>query len=430
MIKDTPFLLFSDEKGRIFNHPNLRMLGKSADILTVPKKDELIPSPKGSSIFYMPAHLLYGYNKQKNAIEELEFFEEKRIFPVSAFLIPAYTRLLLPAAKKIDKKVLPLWPYCAVGWLNGKFWVSAIKIDNLTRQQPHYYENNRLLRRKINLKIRRFPRNRLFKHFSKCALEYNCRAAWNLFLERWEAPLVVSQYCNSRCLGCLSLQDSDYAVASHERIKFLPKSEEIAEVALSHIEKVKNGIVSFGQGCEGEPLMQFKTIREAIYIIRKTTKKGTINLNTNASVPSYIKELAKVGLDSMRVSLNSTNKDLYNAYYRPKGYKFNDVLRSIKIGKDNGLIAALNLLVFPGVTDTLAELDGLTKIISKLKIDAIQMRNLSIDPEFYLRHIPKIKNKPIGILKMINELKRRFPALKFGYFNRPKDWFYERTKNG
>jgi len=425
MIKDTPFLLFSDSRGKIFSHPKLRMLAKSAEILTVPPSAELIPLPKGSSIFYMPGHILYGYDKQTETFKELEFFEGKKIFPVTAFLIPAYTRLLLPAAKKIDKKVLPLWPYCAVGWLKGKFWVSAVRIDNLTRQRPHYYEDNRLLKYKINSKIKQFPKNRLFRHLSRCALEYNCRAAWNLFLERWEAPLPVSKSCNSRCLGCLSLQDSDFAVASHQRITFTPKAEEIAEVALSHIKNVKDAVVSFGQGCEGEPLMEFKTIKDAIYIIRKTTKKGTINLNTNASIPSSIKELAKAGLDSIRVSLNSANKDLYSVYYRPRGYKFDDVLKSIQTGKDNGLIVTLNLLVFPGITDTLNELDALTKIIANFKIDAIQMRNLSIDPAVYLRCIPGAKKKPIGILRMIDELKRRFPNLKFGYFNRPRDYYHK-----
>ena len=423
MIKDIPFLLFSDTKGKIYSHPTLRMLGKSADTLKIPKNSELMPLPKGASIFYMPGHSLYGYNRQGKRVEELNSFKGKKIFPVSAFLIPAYTRLLLPAAKKTDKAILPLWPYCAVGWLAGKFWVSAVKIDSLTRQRPYYYQDNRLLKRKINSKIKQFPKNRLFRHFSKCALEYNCRAAWNFFLERWEAPLVVSQYCNSRCLGCLSLQDSDCAVASHQRINFLPKPEEVAEVALTHIKNVKDAVVSFGQGCEGEPLMQFSTIKKAIRIIRTSTNKGSINLNTNASIPFYIKELARAGLDSMRVSLNSSDKNLYNAYYRPKGYKFNDVLRSIKVGKENGLAVSLNLLVFPGVSDTLKEINGLMRIISNSKIDAIQMRNLSIDPEFYLRNLPKLKNKPIGILEMIKVIKRKFPNLKIGYFNRPKSCF-------
>jgi molybdenum cofactor biosynthesis enzyme MoaA len=203
----------------------------------------------------------------------------------------------------------------------------------------------------------------------------------------------------------------------------VPTPGEIAEVALSHIATAKDALVSFGQGCEGEPLMQFETIREAISIIRQTTPKGTINLNTNASIPRYIRRLAEVGLDSIRVSLNSSDRDLYNAYYRPRGYCFDDVLKSIKIAKDNGVIVAINLLVFPGLIDTQRELDGLSRIVADFKIDAIQMRNLSIDPEFYLQRMPQRKDKPVGILKMLDILRQRFPGLKFGYFNRPKEYF-------
>ncbi|MCK4423827.1 MAG: hypothetical protein KAV18_07145 [Candidatus Omnitrophica bacterium] len=48
---------------------------------------------------------------------------------------------------------------------------------------------------------------------------------------------------------------------------------------------MRQPVVSFGQGCEGEPLLVYKTLSQAIKLIRKQTKKGTINLNTNASRP-------------------------------------------------------------------------------------------------------------------------------------------------
>ena len=62
---------------------------------------------------------------------------------------------------------------------------------------------------------------------------------------------------------------------------FLPKPEEIAGIALFHIAHVKDPIVSFGQGCEGEPLLAGDVIEKAIRIIRRETARGTINMNTN-----------------------------------------------------------------------------------------------------------------------------------------------------
>ena len=64
--------------------------------------------------------------------------------------------------------------------------------------------------------------------------------------------------------------------------KYRVTAEEIAEVALFHIDNVDDPVVSFGQGCEGEPLMVADVLEEAILLIRKETSKGIINLNSNS----------------------------------------------------------------------------------------------------------------------------------------------------
>ncbi|MFC1709988.1 radical SAM protein, partial [Candidatus Omnitrophota bacterium] len=245
----------------------------------------------------------------------------------------------------------------------------------------------------------------------------------NLFFGRWEAPLPVSPSCNARCLGCLSLQDSDCTTASHSRIKFVPTPNEIAEVAVSHLKGAREAIVSFGQGCEGEPLLQFKTLKESVIRIRKLTSRGTVHLNTNACKPTYLKELANAGLDSVRISINSFREDYYNAYYRPKKYSLKDVLDSIKIASDAGLFVSLNLLVFPGLTDTPTEVNRLIKLLRKKRVNLLQMRNLCIDSEFYLNNIPRIKERPMGVMNMLNLIKKSIPKVRFGYFNLPKERF-------
>ncbi|MBL7130125.1 MAG: radical SAM protein [Candidatus Omnitrophica bacterium] len=417
-------LVISDNKGKIYVHPSLKMLGSYNNTVKLPVKEEMISMPTGSTFFFMPGHIPIGYDAENNCEVLINKYMERQIFPVSAFLIPGYTRLLLPAAKKIDKRaILPLWSYTAVGWARGRFWVSAIKIDFLFRQRPHYYRNTKLLKNNVRDFLKRYPDNRLFKHLSNCALNYNCRAAQNLFFRRWEAPLPISPSCNAQCLGCLSLQDSDCATASHARIKFIPSPEEVAEVAVVHLKKVNEAIVSFGQGCEGEPLLQFKTLKQSILKIRKLTSRGTIHLNTNAYNPSYLKELAKTGIDSVRISLNSFRQDFYNAYYRPKGYKLRDVLASIKTAKEAGLFVSLNLLVFPGLTDIPTEVNRLIKLLKKGYVDVLQMRNLCIDSGLYLSKIPKIKEKPISIIKMIGLIKKSVPRIRLGYFNLPKQRF-------
>lgn len=419
-----PNLVMSDSKGRIYVHPYLKMIGSSGDIFRMPLENELISLPSGSAIFYMPGSICVGFDLKNNCEVFISRYFDNPVYPVSAFLIPGYTRLLLPAARKIDKKlILPLWPYTAVGWAKGKFWASALRIDNLTRQRPHYYKDRKLLMHSIKENLSQYPKNRLFKHLANCALNYNCRAAQNLFFGRWEAPLPVSPICNSRCLGCLSLQDSDCAAASHSRIKFVPSPDEISEAAVNHLQKAKEAIVSFGQGCEGEPLLQFNTLKQSIIKIRKITKRGTIHLNTNAYNPSYLEELAKAGLNSVRISINSFQEDFYNAYYNPRGYKFSDALTSIKIASKSGLFVSLNLLVFPGLTDTHTEINKLIILLKKNYVNLLQLRNLCIDADFYLSKIPKIEEKPTGIIKMIQLIKKLVPKVHLGYFNLPRERF-------
>ncbi|MGZ3604451.1 MAG: radical SAM protein, partial [Thermodesulfobacteriota bacterium] len=57
----------------------------------------------------------------------------------------------------------------------------------------------------------------------------------------------------------------------------------------------------------------------------------------------------------------------------------------------------------------------------KTNLDLIQMRNLNIDPDLYLKVMGK--GEGMGISQMIEVLKKEFPSLQFGYFNRTKENF-------
>ena len=90
--------------------------------------------------------------------------------------------------------------------------------------------------------------------------------------------------------------------------------------------------------------------------------------------------------------------------------------------KGKGIYTSVNLLVFPGFTDREREIEGLVGLIKKTNLDLIQMRNLNIDPDLYLKTMGR--GEGIGISKMVNVLKSEFPSLQFGYFNRTKENFY------
>lgn len=418
--KIRPYLIYSDEKGNIFEDKDHLALGRYGIKYKALYEEELIEIPKGSDLFILQERHPLGMNLKTGKIVCLD-----DVFAVAVFLAPAYTQLLLPAYKKRGTApVLPLFAYTAVGWFDGKFYVPAVRIDPDRRQDPYLFNQKDIIKKGKEI-LKRFPKNRQIDHIiNNCAFKYLCPAARNFCLGRYEAPLPTSPYCNSRCLGCISYQDKEKSTISctQPRITFTPTPEEIAETAMFHIERAKHPVVSFGQGCEGEPLMVGDVLCEAIKIIRRKTDKGIINLNTNGSMPEVVEKLFNVGLDSIRVSINSTRKEIYERYYQPVKYSFDNVLETLSLGKKYNRWVSINYFVFPGLTDDINEYEATRKILREIKINMIQWRNLNIDPDWYLdllKDLLKISstNISLGVKNTMALLKKEFPYLHYGYFN-------------
>jgi pyruvate-formate lyase-activating enzyme len=413
-------LVYADSQGQIFNHPYLHLAGRSGrEFYHIPDQD-LIPLPPGSDLFVLPGRRAVGYDSRRcrfvTAGEDRGLDGGSQA--VAAFMAPAHTMSYLAAYKtNPGAPVLPLFAYTAVGWRAGRFWAAGWRTDPDVRQDLGHFDC-RLIEDGVKEQLARSSDNRLLQHLSHCALGYGCPAAKNLFLGRWEAPLPTSPTCNAHCLGCLSLQQQSAFPAPMQRLTFVPSPEEIAEVASPHLLQAEQAVASFGQGCEGEPLLQGPTLLAALKLIRRQVSRGTINLNTNASRPNTVANLVNAGLDSMRVSLNSARPEYYAAYYRPRGYGFTDVLAAIRAAKGGGAKVALNYLVFPGLSDLPDEVRALEELIGQTRIDLIQLRNLNIDPDYYLNGIKfHTTQKPLGLRNLINRLHHTFPQLRFGYFN-------------
>ena len=162
-------------------------------------------------------------------------------------------------------------------------------------------------------------------------------------------------------------------------------------------------------------------LEQAIREIRKRTDRGVVNLNSNASLPKVVARLADAGLDAIRISINSARRPQYERYYRPSGYDFDDVIQSAREMAARGKFVSLNYFVFPGVSDSPAEIERLYWLIEEGKVEMIQLRNLNIDPELYLRELGEdAVSEPIGVIAFIHQLRARFPRLRFGYFNPPR----------
>lgn len=426
MMREYPKLLIADKNGEAYDVPGIQAAGMKAGQYFRLAPSDLIELHPDSELFMLPSRTPVGYDPARDRFIELErdpFAKgNKPCFAVAAFPAPGYTAAHNAAyAKKPDLSPLPLFCYSAVAFYKGKFYTSSIRVDREKRQELAKMDMA-LVGRQVKAFRKIFPDNRLVRHLENCALVYGCPAAKNFFLSRYEAPLPTSPTCNSRCIGCISYQPDKKCSVTQPRIVFVPTPEEIAEVAVFHIGKVADPVVSFGQGCEGEPLMVGDTLLKAVGIIRKSTSKGVINLNTNASKPDVIRRLFDAGMDSIRVSMNSVRERYYNAYYLPKDYVFKDVAKSISLAKKRGGFVSINYLTMPGFTDMRDEAEHLRRFLDKTGIDMIQWRNLNYDPREYFRRL-NLETDPgdmTGMRELISGIRKEYPRLMHGYFNPSK----------
>ena len=412
-----PTLVVSDKKGRIYDLPSLAACGmEGGNFLRLNPRD-LIKLPYGSELFTLPDRIPVGYDRPNDVFTALNDF-----FAVAAFLSPGYTITHNSAyIEKGSPDTLPLFAYGAVAFYKNEFYAAARCVDRELRQDLRFMDVGRV-RRNVKKFRKLYPKNRLIRHLEGCALTYGCPAAKNLFLGRYEGPLPTSPYCNASCVGCISQQPPGGCSVTQPRIKFAPTPDEVAETALHHIKAVKDPVVSFGQGCEGEPLLEGVTIEKAIKMIRSVTSKGIINMNTNASLPKVVARLFDAGLDSIRVSLNSVRKESYERYYKPKGYTYKDVVESIKVAKIKKGFVSLNYLVMPGFSDSFIEFNALRDFLHRCKVDMIQWRNLNYDPVRYFKvmRADLQASELIGMRQLILSVKKEFPHLISGYFNPSK----------
>src|SRR5579859_5516695 len=409
-----PYLLYCTPDGEIREETRLQALTFDGHPL---ETNDLIPLPDGVTLSMMPDRMAVGLKRSG----EKQILAATRGWAAAALLPIGYTRTYLPAYEKVpDTEPLPFFGYSAVAGLNGRLYVAAIKTDDPHKWHPRAFPK-RSLTRLVREKQAAFPNNRIIAQHAHCALDYSCPTASNLFFGRWEMAIAVSPGCNARCIGCISKQEEEELISPQDRLTFIPTVDEIVEVAVPHLENAEDAIVSFGQGCEGEPLMQWRRIEQAIKGMRARTARGVININTNGSNPRWLQRLYDAGLDTIRVSTISGHPETYTAYYRPIGYSFADVQESLKRARDAGLYTSINLLSFPGMIDREREIEALLAFVRETGLNLIQLRNLNIDPEVLLPRMPPLDSmgQALGIPTMIEILRREVPEVEIGNFTRP-----------
>ncbi|HWR45024.1 radical SAM protein [Sporomusa sp.] len=399
--------LFADKNGEIFDAPGYQAAARLGTEYLALKPDEMIRLPEGAELMFLPGrdavYMDGGILKRMKGRQA-----------VAAMLPVGYTRTLLPAyERQQDAPQLPLFGYTAAALYNDEIYVAAVKTADNAKWHPYRYNTPDLKKRVARVR-RDLPNNRLVEHLANCSLVWHCCTAQNLFYRRWEAGIPVSPACNANCLGCISLQPAECCPAPQSRISFSPTPAEIATVGLYHLTNAPEPIISFGQGCEGEPSLAAEAIAAGIKSIRSTTARGQININTNAGFTQGIKTIVDAGLDSMRVSIISALPATYQAYYQA-GYSLDHVRQSIAYAKRHGVYVSLNMLLFPGLNDRPEEQAAWLEFLGDTGVDMIQLRNLNFDPDAFLAAMP-LGGQPGGVRNFLRKITRSFPDIKLGSF--------------
>src|SRR5438105_2303125 len=139
-MKHSPYILYSDGKGNIFEDTSLLATGRSGwDALSVSPED-WIELPGGGQLYELPARHGIGLDVKTGEMRLC-----KKGWAVAAFIPPAYTGLFFAAYERLpNAETLPLFCYTAAGWHNDKFYVPAVRIEKDIRQQKAGFEENKI----------------------------------------------------------------------------------------------------------------------------------------------------------------------------------------------------------------------------------------------------------------------------------------------
>src|ERR1700739_1508750 len=198
-LKESPFLLYSDGEGNIFEDSSLYVTGRSGwDALPV-SKEEWIELPFGGQLYELPGRRGIGIDVETGEMRLCD-----KGWAVAAFIPPAHTGLYLAAYEtEPDAPTLPLFCYTAAGWLDDKFYVPAVRIEQDIRQECEGFDDEKI-QSGVKEFLSAYTHNRLVKHLAEnCCLTYHCPAARNYFMGRWECPVPSSPACNANCIGCI-----------------------------------------------------------------------------------------------------------------------------------------------------------------------------------------------------------------------------------
>ena len=315
---------------------------------------------------------------------------------LGAVLPPGHLRTLHPAYR-VGAEPLTSEPCAAVGAdEHGSLVAAALVIDAEAVAQP--VTEPAALAARIAAALREDSGNRLLRQLARCARESACADARAIFLGAGTGALPVAPAATAALATRRGIERAGPA----EPAAFRPSAEEIAAVAIRHLERGA-GMVSFGRACDGEPLASVRLVEDAIARIRAATRRGTIHLETDGTHPQALRRVLSAGLDAVTVRLEEGSAGSRR--------------ESLLVAAGAGAALSVAVLACPGRTDAPEALAALQALLGALPGGLLILRDGADDPRSDAR--PAGAGAPIGIAAAIERLARDAPHFRTAAFARP-----------
>ena len=139
-LTQSPFLLYSDGNGNIFEDTSLYVTGRSGwDAFPIANEDWIL-LPEGGQLYELPGRRGIGIDVKTGNMRICE-----KGWAVAAFIPPAHTGMYMAAYETLpDAPTLPLFCYTAVGWQDEKTYVPAVRIEKDIRQESAGYNDDQI----------------------------------------------------------------------------------------------------------------------------------------------------------------------------------------------------------------------------------------------------------------------------------------------
>jgi len=301
----------------------------------------------------------------------------------AAILAPGHLRTRLPACVVRDD-LPPLEPlgYAAVAAdADGSLVVAAVPTGEARAAAA---PTDADLAAAITASLRAHPSSVVLRQLARGAREDQGGGAAAIFLARGNAPLPVGD----------------------DRIT----AADLADIAIAHLDGGGDG-VTFGLAGQRDPLDRPRVVADAAGRVRAALPAARIGVRTNAAVAAAIARVAGSGVDAVTVPLSSARAETYERLLPAREIRWPDVRGGIRQAVASGLAVTIELLVLPGLTDRVEEIDALVSVLRELPSGStLRLRDLAADPYLLLRANPG--GEPLGIEVALARLRAEAPQVR------------------